>query len=314
MKKYITNYLLFLFILIISSNLYSSEYFGGLDGIRAAKSKALELGFNDSKLIYIGAFPYNLSSLNGRLDGWYYVLAHNKNQLCAYISVIKENGNFIAKFEKDAISDKLYPLDKFNSIGYGSNYIEFSDFSEITENLMDSDTTYKSIKQKHIIGDNLWWLLEFNTFIISVKNYKEVNISNNIDKFIWVSHLWKTFFDPNLPGDNWSFYHIIVSANRDTLLKEVILVDINDDKQLDENSIYPNPASDYIEISINSSLNFSRTDDIELINQFGEKIIVHYSKESISGNKRNFKMDVSNLSSGVYFIKIGNIFKKFVKM
>ncbi len=69
-------------------------------------------------------------------------------------------------------------------------------------------------------------------------------------------------------------------------------------------SIYPNPASNYIDISYQ----ISHTYDIHIYNAFGECKIAE--QISLSYNK----IDISNLPAGVYFLMIGNYVEKFVKI
>lgn len=59
--------------------------------------------------------------------------------------------------------------------------------------------------------------------------------------------------------------------------------------------IYPNPATDYIDVSM---LNDKIFNSINIYNVFGKKIIAQ------SINKDNIRIDVSKLSSGIYFAEI----------
>jgi hypothetical protein len=88
--------------------------------------------------------------------------------------------------------------------------------------------------------------------------------------------------------------------------------------------ISPNPASDYIEINVGAgSKPALENPGIEIFNIFGEKnptlslpIGEGTGKVLPTGEDLGgvFKIDVSNLAPGVYFIKIGDKFEKFVKM
>jgi hypothetical protein len=67
--------------------------------------------------------------------------------------------------------------------------------------------------------------------------------------------------------------------------------------------ISPNPANDYI--AIQNSEGFA----IQIFNIFGEIVF------SIEQKSPSFqKIDISNLASGIYFIKVGNSIEKFVKL
>ncbi|MBE2187868.1 MAG: S8 family peptidase, partial [Candidatus Kapabacteria bacterium] len=67
-------------------------------------------------------------------------------------------------------------------------------------------------------------------------------------------------------------------------------------------SISPNPASDFIEIVYQD--NFI---NVEILNLYGEILL------SIDSNSNN-RIDVSSLSSGLYFVKIGKNVQRFIKL
>jgi hypothetical protein len=94
-------------------------------------------------------------------------------------------------------------------------------------------------------------------------------------------------------------------------------VSVNDDLILNNNLlIYPNPSSDYIEINFDAIADINPTlkrgvdesSDIQIFNSLGESVL---SVEQTSPSVQ--KIDISNFSSGIYFIKIGNRVEKFVK-
>jgi hypothetical protein len=77
------------------------------------------------------------------------------------------------------------------------------------------------------------------------------------------------------------------------------------DSEIENNDlvIYPNPARDYIEI------HSSEGSIIQIFNTLGENVLtVVQTSSSVQ------RLDISNLSLGMYFIKIGNRVEKFVKM
>jgi hypothetical protein len=97
--------------------------------------------------------------------------------------------------------------------------------------------------------------------------------------------------------------HIVLVANFE---KENI---INDYKQLDKYRIYPNPANNELYVT---SDEFQMT-SIEIFDVLGRKLLVHNLVTSLS----NYKIDISALCSGFYFIKIideqGFSTQRFVK-
>jgi hypothetical protein len=73
--------------------------------------------------------------------------------------------------------------------------------------------------------------------------------------------------------------------------------------------ISPNPATDYIEINTSEVLKTSEVNDIQIFDMLGVIVLkVEQASPSVQ------KINISNLSPGIYFIKIGNRVEKFVKM
>ena len=73
--------------------------------------------------------------------------------------------------------------------------------------------------------------------------------------------------------------------------------------------IHPNPATDFIDIEPSEGLKPSEGSNIQIFNTLGEIVLwVEQTPSSVQ------KIDISNLSPGMYFIKIGNKVEKFVKM
>ncbi|MDP2363633.1 MAG: T9SS type A sorting domain-containing protein, partial [Ignavibacteria bacterium] len=77
--------------------------------------------------------------------------------------------------------------------------------------------------------------------------------------------------------------------------------------------IFPNPVEDFLEISEPSE---GSANAIKIFNVFGEEIL----KISDSNNSQfpipnsQFRINVSGLPSGMYFVRIGNKVSKFVKI
>jgi photosystem II stability/assembly factor-like uncharacterized protein len=93
-------------------------------------------------------------------------------------------------------------------------------------------------------------------------------------------------------------------------LRKVLNIEYNDIKSM---NIFPIPARDYIEIK-NVISNEMRNPVIEIFNIFGEKISTPSALQAATPQEGNFKIDVSNLAAGVYFIRVGDKFEKFVKI
>ena len=79
--------------------------------------------------------------------------------------------------------------------------------------------------------------------------------------------------------------------------------------------LFPNPAGDYITIQFQTSEVFetSEVSKVQIFNTLG--IDVSPAGGGVSGvDGGGFRMDISHIPAGVYFIRIGNKVEKFVKM
>ena len=74
-------------------------------------------------------------------------------------------------------------------------------------------------------------------------------------------------------------------------------------------SLSPNPASDFIEISVGEGSKPASTSDIKIINLFGQNV---FSVGAVPELPQ--RIDVSQLPPGLYFVRIGDKIQKFVKM
>ncbi len=89
-----------------------------------------------------------------------------------------------------------------------------------------------------------------------------------------------------------------------------------DDIFIREFSISPNPASDFIEISIpqNDHALKGMVEGVRIYNVFGEEISTPSLLRNATPQEGNLRIDVSGLPAGVYFVRIGEKVEKFVKM
>ncbi len=85
------------------------------------------------------------------------------------------------------------------------------------------------------------------------------------------------------------------------------LTSVEDNANLENLLIFPNPAGDFINISIDSDEGLLAR-EVQILDLLG---LVVSKKELTDGNNR---IDISNLPRGTYFIKIGDKVEKFVKM
>ncbi len=82
---------------------------------------------------------------------------------------------------------------------------------------------------------------------------------------------------------------------------------ISDEIDYEYVKIYPNPAEDYIYLNYVNSIN--NISDLYIIDYLGNKILV----KSDLINDNSIRINVSNLSKGVYFIKLRDNFYQFMK-
>ena len=80
----------------------------------------------------------------------------------------------------------------------------------------------------------------------------------------------------------------------------------------DQISLYPNPASDFI--NINFGTQTKQTSTLKIFTNTGQQIV----SKTIAPNTNHVEINVANLSTGFYFLQIdsgnGNVLvKKFIK-
>jgi ligand-binding sensor domain-containing protein len=73
--------------------------------------------------------------------------------------------------------------------------------------------------------------------------------------------------------------------------------------------IYPNPASDFIEISVGAQLAVSDQSEIRIFNIYGQTVLFVGAIHELP-----LQIDVSGLAPGMYFVRIGDKVQKFIKL
>ena len=89
-------------------------------------------------------------------------------------------------------------------------------------------------------------------------------------------------------------------------------VGVDDPVEMKKSAIFPNPASDFIEISgfgVGAHCNVPLQDNIQIYNILGELVLTN----SQYPTPNPCKIDISTLAAGVYYLKIVNEVKIFVK-
>lgn len=70
-------------------------------------------------------------------------------------------------------------------------------------------------------------------------------------------------------------------------------------------TIAPNPANDVLVISDKGK----GIREIEIVDLFGRRVL----KSEVRGQRSEVSINVASLSPGIYFLKVGNEVRKFVK-
>jgi hypothetical protein len=77
---------------------------------------------------------------------------------------------------------------------------------------------------------------------------------------------------------------------------------------------YPNPATDFIEISVGAGSEPALTGDLRIYDVFGQPMSTPVCFADTPASWGQFRIDVSGLAAGVYFVRIGDRVGKFVKI
>jgi len=118
-------------------------------------------------------------------------------------------------------------------------------------------------------------------------------------------------FPPTISIDSINPIFSDISLFIDTTSITYLISNINDINKYYGINVYPNPAQNYLNIDIeNSNIGFN-TLSIEIYNAFGQTVI-EQNFENIQ-NLFFHTIDISNLSNGIYIIKINDKNFKFIK-
>lgn len=95
---------------------------------------------------------------------------------------------------------------------------------------------------------------------------------------------------------------------------DISTVSVNDKNTNNDLFISPNPASDYITISLGAinpkvNLGVDENPDVNIYNTLGEKVMSASAQHAVP-----LRINISDLPKGMYFVKAGGVTAKFVKM
>ncbi len=147
-------------------------------------------------------------------------------------------------------------------------------------------------------------------------NWKQ--ISNTNDSIFILSKVDNTYIIKYLDKKKHKENYGLMTLDITTIVDELHF-------SIQNNLIYPNPAKDYIEISLDSpsikrgqggvsSYDVILSEARNLIKIYNSLGIEFTPPQTPPLEGRGFKIDISYLPTGVYFIKIGDKFEKFVKL
>jgi hypothetical protein len=183
------------------------------------------------------------------------------------------------------------------------------------ENSSRYTTNYDTIGNKisysgEVFKDNQWQNEKRFSYNYNNNGNLLKGISEDFKNGSWINSKYDAFFYVN------EKYKIFIGFKIEITYKDPTSINIDAVPNQLSLSISPNPASDYIIINVGAGSKPALMDEIEIFNIFGEKT----TPSNLSGltpliaKEGNFKIDVSNLSPGVYFIRIGDRFEKFIKL
>jgi len=157
-----------------------------------------------------------------------------------------------------------------------------------------------------------------------IKSFYLARLDSNFNiewEKIWYSDKNDKYITDILFDEKSNHFYVLGANNFKSYLAMFDLpVEVEDENALksEKFSISPNPAKDFLEISYSPSINHRVNpmvdyQDVVIYNVFGEKIPPRLTS-SATPQEGNLRIDVSSLSPGVYFVRVGKKVWKFVKI
>ncbi len=199
---------------------------------------------------------------------------------------------------------KIY-YDSTNSLVYVKALDIYYVFDTKTDSLVDSVKLEGSIGLERITKDFSHIIYYYNKKIIVL------NLKTKV-MYDWMSCPMVPVSLDLTPNNN----DIIVANDSGKIFYYyTILSDVKDRINVEEMSISPNPASDFIEISVGANGSSPLQSDVRIYDVLGEIQTTPSLRDTPpwkGGAKA--RIDVSSLAPGMYFVRIGDRVQKFVKI
>jgi len=253
----------------------------------------------DGRFIRFSKYKYSLSK---------YIYDSNKNEFIVDLNIQEFFGDK-SKFMN--LSNNFIFIEKMKM---GSDTIE-SDYFRFYN--LESRSIYKNVK-----------IMQYRNGVHNVENF----LINSNDDYILYYIASSFFYEPShniydIINDRFNDKTIGLT-NKAIYFGNSIIIDysnqafrvktptsISYENHNVELNLYPNPASDYIELSLDRwtpPTRWSPSDKIQVFNMLG--VEVKDLTPALSKNGEGVRIDVSDLPAGVYFVRIGGMVEKFVKM
>jgi hypothetical protein len=213
----------------------------------------------------------------------------------------------VALVFSELLSDDIYFVGEFTKNGYYSGFKKYN----IETNLI-IDSTYKNIGY---LGTLTFFDNEQRVLYLTYPYNFVLNFSTRSTEF-------KKDINLHEPGSwNWCIY----SKNYDLFIGtsgaycssgKYDRISSKIDNPVIINILYPNPASDFIEISeINPMLKHGvDNSNIKIYNIFGQTMSTPVCSADTPASGGHVRIDVSGLAPGMYFVRFGERVGKFVKL
>lgn len=259
-----------------------------------ARNLAKEGGLSDPKLILVATATQEIEVLgnkisidfdfdNGKSEAWIYLFSENgdANKLFAIGVALSMMGPVQQSVE---IDDLNVP-----GLGYSKNFY-IDDYQVI-----NSDSAAKIIKVFTEFADYYNINKPFDRIFVALFVSLDVEGIKNLEPY-WGIMMAK--------GDNRKICAVHAVDAEPSCRPEGIVSVEDEFIEGKKMSVYPNPAEDYIDIQ-----NLNISDGFEIFDMYGRKI----ENFTFSIATNNLQLNITNLSSGIYFLRAKNENLMFIK-